>query len=341
MPLLISRGTPYSLLAIRRIPYRETGCNPRRVRPRRKGIRADTGSGFPAPAPSGQGMQQASQRLFALVTVVFVALAAFLAARIVSQTIAYRIHTDEGAVPPAPAPVRRVEEPSRGADLRAIQDRNLFNTKPAPPAPAVPDTPPPAAPVTAPEPPAALPITLVATACAPGGRPSRRWKRGARRVSIGSASRSSRAPFSRRSAPTGSSSHRHQPPGVSPLRQPPGRRPVGQPRGPPSRAGPECARHARAHLPVSPKGTPSARSADTSWWWTGARVEQATANLSQLITQIPAASRNMGPDNQADGFKVFPMPGFASFARIGASQRRHPEGSQWHPSDGSRSGLLA
>jgi general secretion pathway protein C len=45
-------------------------------------------------------------------------------------------------------------------------------------------------------------------------------------------------------------------------------------------------------------------------------VEQATANLSQLITQIRVVP-NMGPENQADGFKVFSIRPASLFARIG------------------------
>lgn len=262
-------------------------------------------------------MQQASQRLFALVTVVFVALAAFLAARIVSQTIAYRIHTDEGAVPPAPAPVRRVEEPSRGADLRAIQDRNLFNTKPAPPAPAVPDTPPPAAPVTAPEPPAALPITLVATgvrtrgpsfAVVEAGGETRLYRIG-EQVQPGAVLEEVRT--DRVFITQGTSRQEYL---LFANRQ--GAAPSGKPQRPafPGRPG---VRPAREGAPTpSAEGDTIRQVSENAWVVDRREVEQATANLSQLITQIRVVP-NMGPDNQADGFKVFSIRPASLFARIG------------------------
>ncbi len=259
-------------------------------------------------------MQQAPQRLFHLLTVAFVVVASLILARIAAQSLALWLGESQGsAVMARPRPLVS-ETPRAIPPSRPPRDRNLFGTKPEP------ETAPTASAPVEPAPPAApVNLTLVATGVLSGGRSFAMVEqngdsvlyhvgeevmpgvtlaevqtdrvfvsRGKERIEV--------LLFADRDD-TGSERQNRGPAALTRPSRRPGRPGVTQ--------------------NTEGEDAETIRQVDdTSWIVDRREVEQATANLSQLITQIRVVP-NLDANRQADGFKVFSIRPGSLFSKIG------------------------
>ena len=249
-------------------------------------------------------------KYFWVVTLLFLAAAAFLSARLTSGLLAHQLWVSETASVPAAMQGAEPVSGDRLTDYAAIQNRNLFNAHPKPvevkppePTTQVPDTPTPAAVPLAP-----LDVTLVGTALIEGGRSYALIESGndlklvregdevapgARLVTV----KTDRILVARGATteeillyPPESAAR----PAVAARRPPPATRPQ----------------------PTPEPATETVRQVDDSTWLVDSReIEQASENMSQLMTQIRVVPNFT--DGQPDGFKVFAIRPGSLFSKVG------------------------
>jgi len=254
-------------------------------------------------------MRDQIQKYFWAVTLLFLAAAAFLSARLTSVLLARQLWVAETAG--APAAVQRAEPVSadRLTDYLSIQNRNVFNANPKPveASPPEPTTP---APVVAPPvaPLVPLNVILVGTAVIDGGRSYALIESGnelklvregeevapeARLATV----KTDRILVERRGATE-----------VILLY-------------PPETAGQPAVAARRLPAPARPQPTPEPESEtvrqvdDANWLVDSREIEQASANMSQLMTQIRVVPNFT--DGQPDGFKVFAIRPGSLFSKVG------------------------
>ncbi len=247
-----------------------------------------------------------------ILTLAFLATAAFLLARLTGVLVARRVWTPEASTAAVLEGDRTARAADRLSDYRIIQQRNLFNAHPAPaaptPPPAGPDEKPAEAPVA--PPPSPLDVTLVATAVVEGGRSFALVQKGSEvrlvregedvvegarlakvlrdRIRVVRAGRTEEILLFR-------PGEKKKPP-PRPARRPP-------------------VRTARAQNPSAPDADTIRKVAEDRWVIDAREIEQAQENMSRLLTQIRVVPNFT--DGQPDGFKVFAIRPGSLFARIG------------------------
>ncbi len=256
-------------------------------------------------------MRERILKYFWVVTLLFLASAAFLSARLTSVLLAKRLWVAETGS--APAAVQR-SEPVAGerlADYLAIQERNVFNahpkpvaaTPPTPPGGQVPLPPPPPAPLVP------LNVILLGTAVVDGGtsfalvsavneiklvREGEEVAPGARLAEVREdrifVERGGRREEVLLYPPEGA---------VAPV--------AGRTGG--------LARPVPARAAAEPTAETVRQVDETNWLIDAREIEQASANMSQLMTQIRVVPNFA--DGQPDGFKVFAIRPGSLFSKIG------------------------
>ncbi|MFU8855730.1 MAG: type II secretion system protein GspC [Deferrisomatales bacterium] len=252
-------------------------------------------------------------KYFWVLTLLFLAGAAFLSARLASVLLAKRLWVAETATASQEAPRAEVAAGERLGDFLVIQDRNVFNANPKPARPEPSEAQGPGAAagqaVPSPAPRTPLNITLFGTAVVEGGRSFALIQSGneiklvradeevapaARLAEV----RSDRILVDRAGAME------------EVLLYPPETAQPAPARGPQPAA-------ARAQpVPPPAPAAETVRQVDESNWLIDSReIEEAGANLNQLMTQIRVVPNFA--DGQPDGFKVFAIRPGSLFARIG------------------------
>ncbi len=247
-------------------------------------------------------------RYFWVVTLLFLAGAAYLSARLASVVLARRLWVSD--VVAAPAASQR-DEPAAGerlTDFQAIQSRNLFNAHPKPveEAPAPPPTA--SAPATPVVPVVPLNITLMGTALVEGGRSFALLTSGTElklvregdEVEPGAVL--SRVLVDRIFVTQGGREQEFL---------------LNRPEEATAAVPARTSRYARPQpTPEPAAGGETVRQVDESSWLIDKReVDQASANMSQLMTQIRVVPNFT--DGQPDGFKVFAIRPGSLFSKIG------------------------
>jgi len=252
-------------------------------------------------------------KYFWVVTILFLAAAGILSAQLTSDLIARNLWVAE--IGDAPAPVDGDEPVARArlGDYRVIEQRNLFNAHPKPPPTTAPLA---AAPVeaAAPPPAAALPLlqlTLLGTAVVEDGQSlamielERELKvvREGQAVTEGATLTQVLADRIRVDRQGTIQEYLLYPPVTAAPAAPQSRR--GRGRAPPPEPVAEAAPGEETVRPVG----------DDKWLIDSREVEEATANMSRLLTQVRVVPNFT--DGQPDGFKVFAIRPGSLFAKIG------------------------
>ncbi|MEW6488097.1 MAG: type II secretion system protein GspC [Thermodesulfobacteriota bacterium] len=264
-------------------------------------------------------MREHLTKYFWVFTLLFLASAAFLAARLSSVLLAKQLWVAETGGAPAAAPRAEPAGGERLGDYLVVQERNVFNANPKPARPEPPPAPPAG---TAPQSAAAAPVartplnvTLFGTAVVDGGlsfalvqaaneiklvRAGEEVEPGARLVEV----RADRILVERGGGPE------------EVLLYPPEGAP-GAPAAAPARGRGAAARtQAAAPPPPAAPAAETVRQVDENNWLIDSReIEQASANMSQLMTQIRVVPNFA--DGQPDGFKVFAIRPGSLFSKIG------------------------
>ena len=251
-------------------------------------------------------------KYFWVVTTVFLVAAAILAAQLTSDLIARNLWVAEVGAVAAPVDGATTVAPQRLGDYRVIQQRNLFNAHPKP------TSAPPAAPVSAPAggpavplAPAALPplqLTLIGTAVIQEGTS----------FAVIELNRETKVVPEGQAVTEGAILAQVLADRIRVDRQ-----------GtiqeyllyPPETAKQSAPRDRRRRTPVKPEpvaeeSSDTIRSVGKDKWLIDSReVEDATANMSRLMTQVRVVPNFT--DGQPDGFKVFAIRPGSLFAKIG------------------------
>ncbi|MHB8766046.1 MAG: type II secretion system protein GspC [Deferrisomatales bacterium] len=258
-------------------------------------------------------MREHFHKYFPIVTLLFLAAAGFLAARLTGVLLSRQLWVAEADRTPAQVQGGEVASRESLADYRVVQERNLFNANPkpeAPPTPARPlsDTPPPPPP---PAPLVPLNITLLGTAIVEGGTSFALVQSGAelKLVRVGgnvvpgavlTAVKRDRIQVTR--GGTAEDVLLYRPEGAREPQRP--------------------AAVARTEAPPAPPEEPAPGGSDTvrqvgpgKWLIDSREIEDASANMSRLMTQIRVVPNFT--DGNPDGFKVFAIRPGSLFARIG------------------------
>jgi len=256
-------------------------------------------------------MRDQIQKYFWVVTLLFLAAAAFLSARLTSILLARQLWVAETSGAPAAAQGAEPVSAERYPEYDLIQRRNLFNAHPKPVQPALPEQTQqtPAVPTPVATPLAPLNVTLVGTAVIEGGRSYaliessgdlKLIREGdevapeAKLVTV----KADRILVERRGATEEILLYPPETAGQSAAAT---RRPAPVARRPPT---PE------------PESSETVRQVDDSTWLVDSReIEQASANMSQLMTQIRVVPNFT--DGQPDGFKVFAIRPGSLFSKVG------------------------
>lgn len=264
-------------------------------------------------------MREHLTKHFWVFTLLFLACAAFLAARLSSVLLAKQLWVAETGGAPAAAPR---DEPARGerlGDFLVIQERNVFNANPKPAPPSRPPEPPRPegreVAVPDPTPRTPLSVTLFGTAVVEGGR-SFALVQAANEIKLVRAgedlepgARLAEVRADRILVDRGG-------PLEEVLLYPPEGAP-GAPAAAPARGRGAAARSQAAAPP--PPAAPAAETVrqidETNWLIDSREIEQASANMSQLMTQIRVVPNFT--DGQPDGFKVFAIRPGSLFSKIG------------------------
>ncbi len=246
-----------------------------------------------------------------ILTLAFLATAAFLLARLAGVLVAQRVWTPEASTAAVFEAHRTARVADRLSDYRIILERNLFNAHPATPEPT-PSPPKPDRPAeTAAAPPlSSLDVTLVATAVVEGGRSFALVQEGSevRLVREGEevveGARLAKVLPDRIRVVRGGRTEE-----ILLFRPGEEKKPAGRPSRRPA------VRPARSE-PAGGAGTDTIRKVAEDRWVIDAReIEQAQENMSRLLTQIRVVPNFT--DGQPDGFKVFAIRPGSLFARIG------------------------
>ncbi len=246
-----------------------------------------------------------------ILTLAFLATAAFLSARLAGVLVARKVWTPESPTAAVLEGGRTARAADRLSDYRIIQTRNLFNAHPAPPAP------PPAPPKpdkpdeSAASPPLSpLDVTLVATAVVEGGRSFALVQKGSevRLVREGEevveGARLAKVLRDRiRVVRAGRTEE------ILLFRPEEKKAPHGRPRRRPS------VRPVRAEPAAGTDSETIRKVAEDRWVIDAREIEQAQENMSRLLTQIRVVPNFT--NGQPDGFKVFAIRPGSLFARIG------------------------
>ena len=246
-----------------------------------------------------------------ILTLAFLATAAFLLARLAGVLVARRLWTPEEVTTAVLERGRTARMADRLSDYRIIQERNLFNANPAPPAPTpLPPKPDKPAETAAAPPLSPLDVKLVATAVVEGGRSFALVQKGSevRLVREGEdvveGARLDKVLRDRIRVVRGGRTEE-----ILLFRPEEKRTPAGRSRRHPA------VRPARAESAAGAESDTIRKVAEDRWVIDAREIEQAQENMSRLLTQIRVVPNFT--NGQPDGFKVFAIRPGSLFARIG------------------------
>jgi general secretion pathway protein C len=258
-------------------------------------------------------MQLTVKTHFWLVTAVFVAVAAFLCARIAAVGIGGLVWAPHETALQVAETGPSVAAPARLSDFRAVEERNLFNANPAPFPTAAEEGGTAAAPA-APERPEKLPLKLVATGVRDDGKSfavleengePKIYRKGEKIApdAVLEEVLKDRIVVSRGKFKDEYELFVERPAG------PPGQPPVSR------RGQPVPGKQPTAELASGGSET-IRQTSDTSYVVDRREVDSAVQNMNQIITQVRIVPNNL-PDGRTDGFRVFNIRPASIFARIG------------------------